>query len=60
MLYGLGFEELSIGKTGGSRRKFYHKENNRIINLHKPHPQPILKKYALEQVIEILTRKGWI
>jgi len=50
LLHGLGFEDISNGKTGGSRRKFYNKNKNIIINLHKPHPSPYLKSYALKQV----------
>ncbi len=50
LLHGLGFESLSKGKTGGSRRKFYNKDKNLIINLHKPHPSPYLKDYTLKQV----------
>ena len=50
LLHGLGFEDVSNGKTGGSRRKFYNKKNNIIISLHKPHPSPYLKDYALKQV----------
>lgn len=47
-----GYHELSKkGKTGGSRRKFVN-ENNDIINLHKPHPQNIVKQYAIRQVLE--------
>lgn len=47
-----GYQELSKkGKTGGSRRKFVNK-NNDIINLHKPHPQNIVKQYAIRQVLE--------
>ena len=53
LLIGLGFEEASTGKTGGSRRRFIN-EIGVIITLHKPHPQNILKRYQIEQIIEIL------
>ncbi len=52
----LGFEEASTGKTGGSRRRFIN-EIEVIITLHKPHPQNILKRYQIEQIIEILRRE---
>ncbi len=39
-----GYEEVSRGKTGGSRRKFINK-HKQIISLHEPHPQKILKSY---------------
>lgn len=49
-----GYEELKKkGKTGGSRRKFVNAQKE-IISLHEPHPKPIVKKYALRQVIEKL------
>jgi hypothetical protein len=53
LLAGFGFEEVSPGKTGGSRRRFLNKAQI-VITLHRPHPQNILKRYQLEQIIEIL------
>ncbi|MCH2247619.1 MAG: type II toxin-antitoxin system HicA family toxin [Crocosphaera sp.] len=53
LLSGLGFEEVSTGKTGGSRRRFIN-EMGVIITLHKPHPQNRLRRYQIEQIIEIL------
>ena len=58
LLKGLGYEELKKGKTGGSRRKFYDKTNNLLINLHEPHPQNILKEYMVRDVVEHLTQRG--
>ena len=60
LLSNLGFEEFDSGKTSGSRRKFYNKEKDLIINLHKPHPQPILKHYAIKQVRELLKEEELI
>jgi hypothetical protein len=60
LMNNLGFEEISTGKTGGSRRKFYCNDNGLIINLHKPHPSSTLKSYAIEQVIEKLEEEGII
>lgn len=54
LLDNLNFEEISKGKTGGSRRKFYHRKTGLIINLHKPHPKPIIKLYLIEQIIRKL------
>lgn len=56
----LHFEEIVRGKTGGSRRKFYNKKTGLIINLHKPHPQPIIKSYLIEQIIKKLEEEGLI
>ncbi|WP_462267266.1 type II toxin-antitoxin system HicA family toxin [Mucilaginibacter sp.] len=54
-----GYREVTGGKTGGSRRKFAD-QNNHIISLHKPHPSPVVKQYALREVIEQLKAKGHI
>ncbi len=34
----------------GSAVKFYHKEKDILINLHKPHPSDILKVYLVKQI----------
>ena len=49
-----GFEEVSTGKTGGSRRAFINLVTRQIIRLHKPHPGNILKAYQLTELLEIL------
>ncbi len=54
LLTGLGFMEVKTGKTGGSRRRFVNSDNV-VITLHKPHPGNILKRYQIEQIIEILS-----
>lgn len=56
----LHFEEIVRGKTGGSRRKFYNKKTGLIINIHKPHPQPIIKSYLIEQIIKKLEEEELI
>jgi predicted RNA binding protein YcfA (HicA-like mRNA interferase family) len=58
LLY-FGFTELRKQKTAGSRRKFTDAKKN-VINLHKPHPGKIVKKYTLRQVIEQLRENGYI
>ena len=57
MMESFGYEQTGGGRSGGSRVKFLHKSLPPII-LHKPHPSPILKRYQLEQIAEILTREG--
>ena len=52
-----GYEEL---KGGGSRRKFVHRQKQWVVSLHEPHPQPILKRYALDIVLEHLLEAGLI
>lgn len=52
-----GYTQLKSGKTGGSRRKFIN-DKKVIINLHKPHPENVVKQYAIRQIIEKLTEQG--
>lgn len=44
----------------GSSVKFIRENSNEVINFHKPHPNGILKKYVLDQVIEKLRKDGLI
>jgi len=48
-----GFEQMTQGKTGGSRRKFVNKDKQ-IISLHEPHPQKVLKLYQIDIIIDYL------
>jgi hypothetical protein len=54
-----GYQELTGGKTGGSRRRFVDGNKN-IITLHKPHPANVVKTYAIREVIAHLKEKGHI
>jgi len=38
----------------GSAVKFYNKQKDILINLHKPHPSDILKVYIIKQIREKL------
>ena len=49
--------ELKQGGTGLGV-KFIKDGSNEVINFHKPHPDGILKRYILEQVIEKLRKDG--
>ena len=60
LLERLGFVEYNKGKTSGSRVKFYRKEDERLINLHKPHPQSTMKSYAVKELKEFLESIGEI
>jgi hypothetical protein len=48
---------LKQGGTG-SGVKFTRDNSNEVINFHKPHPNGVLKKYVLEQIIEKLRKDG--
>ena len=49
--------ELKQGGTG-SGVKFVRDGSNEVINFHKPHPNGILKRYVLDQVLEKLRKDG--
>ena len=53
ILNNLGYEQCSIGKTGGSRARFIRTASP-PITLHKPHPKPILKRYQIDAIIDTL------
>lgn len=50
----LGYELLRRGKSGGSRRKFYHKVKDALICCHEPHPSPDVDKGCISDVVEHL------
>jgi len=47
LLFTLGYEKI---EGSGSAVKFYNKEKDSLINLHKPHPSNILKIYLVKQI----------
>ena len=47
LLLSLNFEKI---EGVGSAVKFYNKEKDLLINLHKPHPSDILKVYLVKQI----------
>lgn len=51
------FTPLGKGSTCGSRRKFISMDMV-IISFHEPRPRDELKKYQIEQVLEILRSEG--
>ena len=52
-----GYEQAGSGKTGGSRVRFV-REGRPPINLHRPHPGNVVRRYQLRQVHEFLLREG--
>ena len=53
LLKGLAYSEV---QGEGSRVKFV--KGNKVINLHRPHPSPEMKSYAIRQVRESLQEWG--
>lgn len=59
LLEGLGYQEATGGKTGGSRRRFKH-PTAATIYLHKPHPRDILKPYQVRDILDTLEQEGLV
>jgi hypothetical protein len=57
VLNSFGYKQVNVGKTSGSRVRFVHPSYPPMI-LHKPHPKPILKRYQLEDMINLLQQEG--
>ncbi len=55
----LGYRKMKPGKSGGSRKRFIH-ESAQVISLHEPHPQNTLKRYVVNEILEILKKEGII
>ena len=60
LLRGLGYVELTTGKTGGSGVAFRNSETKHTIRLHCPHPARRQKRYQVEEVLAELVRIGAI
>lgn len=58
LLSQIRFEEYHKGKTSGSRVKFYRKEDDKIILLHKPHPDDIMKPGVVKELLDFLLNLG--
>ena len=52
ILVHLGYYEDVKGKTSGSRVVFYREKDKASIMLHKPHPSNIMKRYAVNFLLE--------
>ncbi|MGR3177249.1 MAG: type II toxin-antitoxin system HicA family toxin [Candidatus Anammoxibacter sp.] len=59
LLKSIGYREVKTGKAGGSRRRFVH-PFAATITLHKPHPQNFLKRYAIDQVFDVLKQEDML
>lgn len=57
LLMQLGYEQKEMA---GSRVRFYHKENDALLLLHKPHPENEQKGGALKSVKSHLKQEGWL
>ncbi|MCL2096125.1 MAG: type II toxin-antitoxin system HicA family toxin [Oscillospiraceae bacterium] len=60
LLKKLGFMLNNQGKTSGSAVKFIDNKSQNTINLHKPHPSPVLKRYLIKYIISELKKGGYL
>lgn len=60
LLNSIGYSEIKLGKTSGSRVAFFNENTQHIIRLHKPHPDNNLKNYQIEYLIMEFFKKGVI
>lgn len=60
LLRGMGFEEMSKGRTSGSRVMFYRKSDAMKILLHKPHPKDEMDIAAVKALLNKLIELGEI
>jgi len=57
VLNNLGYEEDNKGKTSESRVAFVHKIINDYILIHKPHPNKIINRVYIKNIIKELISK---
>lgn len=55
-----GCEKSNSGKTSGSRIAYVHVKTQLVYKTHSPHPQPVLKSYVIDDVLEFLMKVGEI
>ncbi|MBR3639667.1 MAG: type II toxin-antitoxin system HicA family toxin [Clostridia bacterium] len=60
LLSRFGFEVDNKGKTSGSRVRFFRARDQKVLLLHKPHPQSIMKEYAVKYIKDYLVDLGEI
>ena len=60
LLQNLGFYEYNKGKTSGSRVIFINKDIDIKIELHRPHPNNVLKMYVIKSLLSKLKEMGVI
>jgi hypothetical protein len=53
-----GYKQSNKGKTSGSRVVFDSETISASLDLHKPHPKPILHLYQMKVVLDFLKRTG--
>ena len=60
LLTGFDYQLSNAGSTSGSAVRFTNRKTGHIIRLHKPHPSPVLKQYAVKFIIDELRQEGYL
>lgn len=58
LLSKMGFKEYNKGKTSGSRVRFFRERDKKVILLHKPHPDDVMDKGAVSDLVDYLKGIG--
>ena len=54
----MGYIEDNKWKTSGSRIIFVRERDQKKFLLHKPHPDKVMKQYAVKQLKEFVEKEG--
>lgn len=57
LLMQYGFKRIKVGKTGGSRVRFYNDKTGQILTMHRPHRKKgkdVLKQYQLRDIEKVI------
>lgn len=54
LLCGFGYSVHNKGATSGSRIRFKNEENGQYIDIHKPHPDSIMKGWMMKTIYQHL------
>ena len=49
--------DYELKQSGGSSRKFIHRETKAIFMIHEPHPSKVLKSYQVSAIIHFLKQE---
>jgi hypothetical protein len=55
-----GYEIHNKGNTSGSRIRFINKDSGEFIDMHKPHPESIMKEWMMKKIYLYLMNKKLI
>lgn len=60
LLSAFGYSEHNKGATSGSRVRFKNEQTGQYIDIHKPHPDSIMKAWMMKAIYQHLKSNGLI